>query len=191
MAPCETMMTAYHWLMLIPLLALLGIAAWTDLRWRIIPNWLNLAILFAGLTRAITDPWMDIGLGRALLGALLGFGLMFIPFALNALRGGDIKLMTALGAWLGPWGIFLVFVIEKLYGLVFVLAQATASGKLRQLAGNSARLAVNVAHVRDLGVEHVEESGRKFRSIDRPLPYAVPVLAAVLTLLLWISQSGW
>jgi prepilin peptidase CpaA len=174
----------------LPLLAMLAMAAFTDLRERRIPNWLNAAILAAGLTRAAVHPGNGPGLGSALLGALLGFGLMLVPFAMGALRGGDVKLMTGLGAWLGPLGIFAVFVIEKIYGLVFVLAQAAATGRTRELLCNSARLAVNVRHVRTLGVEHVRSSGERFRSIDRPLPYAVPILAAVLTVIAWGITGG-
>jgi prepilin peptidase CpaA len=171
----------------LPLLVLLGVAAWTDLRQRRIPNWLNAAIFAAGLAAAIADPATHLPWTQALGGAALGFALMAVPFALGALRGGDVKLITAVGAWVGPLGILAIFVIEKLYALVYVLAQAIATGRLRSLAGNSARLAVNIVHVRDLGIEHVEQSGERFRSIDRPLPYAVPVMAAVLTVLAW----GW
>lgn len=173
----------------LPLLAMLAMGAFTDLRERRIPNWLNAAILAAGLTRALVHPGGP-GFGWALLGATLGFGLMLVPFALGALRGGDVKLMTALGAWLGPAGIFAVFIIEKIYGLVFVLAQSAVTGRTGELLGNSARLAVNVTHVRTLGVEHVRSSGERFRSIDRPLPYAVPILAAVLTVIAWGISGG-
>jgi hypothetical protein len=44
-------------------------------------------------------------------------------------------------------------------------------------------LAVNLAHVKDVGLDHVKATGVSSRSIDRPIPYAVPVLAAVLILM--------
>lgn len=175
---------------LLPLLAMLVIAAFTDLRERRIPNWLNAAILAGGLTRALAYPGQGPSLGGSVLGVVLGFVLMLVPYALKALRGGDVKLLAALGAWLGPLGIFSVFIIEKVYGLVFVLAQSAATGRTRELLCNSGCLAVNVVHVRDLGVEHVRLSGQRFRSIDRPLPYAVPILAAVLTVLAWGIIGG-
>jgi hypothetical protein len=41
-------------------------------------------------------------------------------------------------------------------------------------------LLMNMRHIGDLGTAHVEQTGKQCRSIDRPLPYAVPVLAATL-----------
>jgi Flp pilus assembly protein protease CpaA len=35
----------------------------------------------------------------------LGFALTAVLFWLGGIGGGDVKLVTALGAWLGPWGL--------------------------------------------------------------------------------------
>ena len=70
-----------------------------------------------------------------------------------------------------------------------VLAQAAAAGRLRVLARNSAVVAVNLWHVRQVGVEHATETGRACRSVDRPLPFAVPVFAATL-FVLYVSVRG-
>jgi hypothetical protein len=40
------------------------------------------------------------------MGWALGLLLFFVPFALRGLGGGDVKLMAALGAWLGPTDVF-------------------------------------------------------------------------------------
>ena len=55
--------------------------------------------------------------------------------------------------------------------------------RMRTLFRNSAVLAVNLAHMNTLGVEHVKETGKTTRSVDRPLPYAVPVLIALVILI--------
>jgi len=73
-----------------------------------------------------------------------------------------------------------VFVLEKLIGLVIVLAQCAWSGKLFELFRNTTVLAINLAHINTLGVKHVSETGRSFRSVDRPLPYALPVMIATV-----------
>ena len=44
-------------------------------------------------------------------------------------------------------------------------------------------LTVNLIHLQDVGLEHTRATGRSSRSVDRPLPYAVPVLLAVLVIL--------
>jgi hypothetical protein len=37
---------------------------------------------------------------------------------------------------------------------------------------------MNLAHLRDFGLDHVATTGNECRSVNRPLPYAVPVLLA-------------
>ena len=65
---------------------------------------------------------------------------------------------------------------------IIVLFQALYQGRGRILMRNSAVLAVNMAHMGDVGLDHVRETGQSSRSIDRPLPYAVPVLVAMAIL---------
>jgi len=67
--------------------------------------------------------------------------------------------------------------------MIIVLFTCAIHGRLRLLMNNSLLLATNIAHVNQLGAEHVQESGAKYRSIDRPLPYAVPILIATLIIL--------
>jgi prepilin peptidase CpaA len=117
---------------------------------------------------------------QAWLGMLAGFALPFAMFVMGAIRGGDVKLLAGIGAWIGPVPAFEVFIVEAVVGLVIVLVQCAMQGKLLALFRNSTVLAINLVNVSYLGVKHVSETGQQFRSIDRPLPYAVPVLIAVV-----------
>ena len=81
------------------------VACVTDLRSRRIPNVLTFGAATAGLVFHIFAP-MGEGPTTALLGWLIGVAIFFVPFALGGLGGGDVKLLGALGAWLGPSGIF-------------------------------------------------------------------------------------
>lgn len=78
-----------------------SMAAVNDVRFGTIPNRLTLPLLLA----APLVHWLVGGPG-ALLAALLGaFSCALVPlllFAARALGGGDLKLLTALGALLGP-----------------------------------------------------------------------------------------
>lgn len=165
-------------LALLPLLAACGWAAAVDARTRRIPNVISLPLAAAGIAYAVTGGAV-VGPGGAALGLLAGFGLLVVPYAIGAMGGGDVKLLAAVGAWVGPAGALGVFVVATLFAAVLALCQATASGRLGRLLGNSALLAVNVAHVRSLGVDHLAGTGRSLDSAGRPLPYAVPVLVGV------------
>src|SRR5919206_2942519 len=102
-------------MVLVPLLAaaVAGVAAWTDLRWRRIPNWLTLGTAILGLAVNVA-----LAGGPGALTALLGLGLglaLLLPFyVLRAVGAGDVKLLAALGAVLGPQALVSV----ALYGAV-------------------------------------------------------------------------
>ena len=173
---------------LIPLFVLLVWAAAVDLRARRIPNWLTLTVAITGLTQSFfaartTSP------GSAVLGLLVGFTLPFLLFAIGALGGGDVKLLAGVGAWVGPGPALAVFALAAIVGMVVVIAQALYQRRLGTLVSNSALLTVNLIHLNDVGVEHAAATGQSCRSVDRPLPYAVPVLAgtAIVAMLPWLT----
>ena len=83
--------------------ATLGVAAvLADMHRRQMPDWLTAAGVAGGLAcAALGGPH---GLGLATAGAILGF-LILLPFhRYGAMGGGDVKLMAAYGALLGPLG---------------------------------------------------------------------------------------
>jgi prepilin peptidase CpaA len=178
-------MTTGGLLMCVPMLGLLTWAAAVDVRSRRIPNWLTFGLVLAGLAQSFT--WArTVGPGDAGLGLLTGFGLTFVLFALGALGGGDVKLLAGVGAWLGPMPALVVFAAAAVIGMVIVLAQAAAQGRLAKLFRNSAVIAVSLATSgTDAGaVGQAAETGRACSdgggAAGRPLPYAVPVLLATL-----------
>ncbi len=90
------------------LACLLVMAAITDLRSRIISNWLNLAIaLLAPLYWWACDImlWPDaaiqLGLGVAVFAVFAGL------FAIGMMGGGDVKMLAALALWF-PWQALLM-----------------------------------------------------------------------------------
>jgi len=165
---------------LLPMLALLIWAAAEDVRTRRIRNWLTISLAAGGLLASLVMPTALVTPGQAGLGLLIGFVFPFILFALGALGAGDVKLLAGIGAWVGPVAIVQIFLAEAIVGLLIVLVQCAWQGRLTALFKNSAVLAINLAHINHLGVRHMSETGRSCRSIDRPLPYAVPVLVATL-----------
>lgn len=107
------------------------IAAFTDLKSRKIANWLNgtialgapvfwwasgMTLLPAGLTFfEPTSIVMQLGL------ALIVFLLLTILFAIRAMGGGDVKLLTALALWIAPYAYLQLLVMMALLGGVLTL----------------------------------------------------------------------
>lgn len=175
-------MSGYHLAMSVPMFALLAWAAVVDARTRRIPNVLTVSLAVMGLVQSFL-PTHTVGPLQSAGGLGLGFGLTFILFALGALGGGDVKLLAGVGAWVGVWGVAQVFAGAAVVGMVIVLVQSARQGRMGILFRNSAVLAINLVHVGDVGVDHVSHTGRESRSVDRPLPYAVPVLVAAVAVM--------
>ena len=75
-------------------------AAVTDFRCRRIPNWLTLSTFLLGLLFRLGTGG-GAGLLDAGLGFASGFGTLFILWICGGGGAGDVKLMGALGVWLG------------------------------------------------------------------------------------------
>ena len=173
----------------VPLLALLVCAAVIDLRQRRIPNWVNLLLILSGLTRSLL-PGDGLTPAQSLLGLATGAAIPLLLFVIGALGAGDVKLMAGVGAWLGPLPAISVLILEKVIGLTIVISQAVSQRRTRTLLRNSAVLAVNLLHIRDIGLEQAVRTGSSCRSVERPLPFAVPVLMAVMLVVLRAGGHG-
>ncbi len=145
-------------------------AALIDMRWRRLPNWLNVAALVAALVThtVISGP---SGLGFSLLGFITGFGILLVLWLIGGGGGGDVKLMGALGAWLGASLTLKVFFVSAVLIAVMacgilVLAFCTRGFghvKKRYMASSGGSQKQLLAR-----------NGRQ-RKQYRILPYAVPV----------------
>lgn len=185
----ESGMTTAGLLMCVPMLALLTWAAVVDVRSRRIPNWLSFSLMLTGLGQSAAWCRTVDGPGDAFLGLLTGFALTFALFGLGALGGGDVKLLSGIGAWLGPVPVLLVFALAAVIGMVFVLIQAAAQGRLSKLFRNSAVIAISLAQAGESGLDQAAETGRTCSgNTGRPLPYAVPVLLATLIVIARMSS---
>lgn len=88
----------------------------TDLIYRRIPNWITLpAVLAALVYNGSTGDWAD-GIQASLAGLAVGCALLLPPFAMGGMGGGDVKLLGALGAWLGSLDVFNIFLFSAWAG---------------------------------------------------------------------------
>lgn len=75
----------------------LALATVTDLWKRRIPNWLTGAATVSGLLFHLLDGGWQGGL-RSVVGALAGFGIVFLLYLPGAVGAGDVKLFAGIGA---------------------------------------------------------------------------------------------
>ena len=123
-----------------------------DGRYRRIPNWLTVSGLTIGVAvNAALFRWP--GLKAALLGAVLGLGLL-LPFMLiRSLGAGDWKLAGALGACLGPRQLLAVLMGTILVAGLMALAVVIWQGRLKQTVVNIAHLLGALFSLRMPGAE--------------------------------------
>lgn len=101
----------------------------TDLRRRRIPNWLTASAFVFGVLAGFWLGGLEGG-ATALAGAGLGF-LMLIPFyAIRAMGAGDVKLLAALGAILGPQNLITAAVYGAMVGGVMSMIVLVRTGTL-------------------------------------------------------------
>lgn len=144
-----------------------------------IPNALTLAAAaLALIVHGITPA--GGGVMWAVAGLVAGMAIFFPLFALGAMGAGDVKLMAALGAWLGAKAIVFVALYGSIAGGVLALLVAVRRSYLRQALSNLRMLAW---HWRAYGIKPLPaltlESAHSLR-----LPYAVAI-AAGLAMTLW------
>lgn len=99
-------------------------ASGMDLKYRKIPNLITFSLAAAGFLISCTQYGWN-GAAQSFLGIALGFFLLIIPFSLGAMGGGDVKLLAALGACLGPSHLFHVFLASAIAGGALSLIEVT------------------------------------------------------------------
>jgi prepilin peptidase CpaA len=161
-----------------PLIGALAVAAVIDARQRRIPNWLTFGLLGAGLCRAAF--FGAAAFEHSVLGFLAGGAFPLLLYALSAVGAGDVKLLAAIGAWVGPGPAIAIFMVQAILGLIIVVTQAIAQRRTGALLRNSALIVAHFGYVGEFGLRNAVETGKSSRSISRPLPFAVPVFIATL-----------
>lgn len=155
-----------------------------DVRTRRLPNWLTVPGLALGiLYHVVTGGWQGLLLSAA--GFATGFGILLVLWLMGGTGAGDVKLMGALGAWLGAMLTVYVFVassvIVGVVGIATMFVQTLRRGfghvHRRYLQPAQATTAVRRAKRRKT------EAGKpKQRGV---LPYAVPLALATWVVLAW------
>ncbi len=151
-----------------------------DLRRRRIPNWLTLGGAVAAVVFGFATGGVLSG-GLAVAGWAAGALLLFPVFALGGMGAGDVKLVAALGAWLGPVSALWIVLYAAVAGGVLAIIVSLAHGYLGAAFKNLWRL---VGFWRIAGLRPLPELTLAAGKGPR-LPYAVPIAVGTLVTL-WL-----
>jgi len=158
-----------------------------DLRARRIPNGLSMTGIAAGiaLNGLCFGPR---GVGASLAGCVLVVGLLLAPFAAGGIGGGDVKMMAALGALLGPrLGVASLLVGMILGGIVMAVHLARRG----ELGVRTVRIATMVHAAAVTGsIEPLRVSATAADTIA--LPYSIPLgLGTLVVSALAVTGGPW
>jgi prepilin peptidase CpaA len=172
----------------VPLLVVLlasVIAGVTDV-WKFkVHNILTLPLLLAGFTY-----WGIVGgatgLADSIVGSLFGFTILIIFYVMGGMGAGDVKLMAAIGAWLGLPLTLLVFVASALTMGIYALVLVVRYGTLRETWVKLQIVWHRFATIgRHLGAEDGIECEVKQVDRRRIIPFAAMVAIGLLALVSW------
>jgi len=106
-------------------------AVWWDVKTHRIPN--QLVLLGLGLGLATSFLPNGIGWQGAALGSLAGLAVFLPLYLLRILGAGDVKLLSAVGAFVGYPGILAVALLTGLAGGILALLLAMRLRQLRHM----------------------------------------------------------
>jgi prepilin peptidase CpaA len=159
---------------LVALFAMLVVAGVIDYRSFRIPNWLTVGGVLAGLlssTLAAARP-LD-GILGALAGMATGFAVLLPFYAMRVMGAGDVKLMAAVGAFLGFPAILYAVLFTFIAGGIAAVAFAISHRVSRRMADNVGAIALSMTFAAMTGTSPAA-SLKQGGSVGR-LPYAVSI----------------
>lgn len=105
----------------------LAVASYTDLRSRRIPNWLVLPFMAIGIgVCAWAHGWH--GVAQSFEGILVGAVLYGVLSMMGGMGMGDVKLVAAIGAWVGPEQLLFSMVLTGIIGGIMAVGWAVVGG---------------------------------------------------------------
>lgn len=155
-------------------LIFLIIAFITDVRAMRIPNKLTIPAMATGLVYQTGSAGWS-GLGTGLMGAVVGFGIMFVLYWTGAVGGGDVKLFAGIGAWMGTGftlsSLVYSIIFAGIIGIIILIWRREVFQRLRAFFTN----AFGAVILRSLNPI------KKYEAEMLSFPFMLAVLPGVLT----------
>ena len=126
------------------------------------------------------------GLLDSLAGLGLTTGVLLWPFAMGGIGGGDVKMMAAIGALLGPRLAFMGLAAGMILGGAIMFWHLARRGRLREKVMATARMFQAAAMTRSLDPLRVSASDQGAIA----LPYSVPLGLGTLAVLALRDRLG-
>jgi prepilin peptidase CpaA len=119
----------------IVVLGVVATAAVIDIRTRRIPNLLTFGAAAAAVAYHVWTTGLH-GLALSVAGWAVGIALFLPMFLLKGMGAGDVKLLGAVGAWLGTMGVLFAGLYSVLAGGVLALVVGAMHGYLGKAFSN-------------------------------------------------------
>jgi len=159
-----------------------AIGGYTDYRWRRIPNWLTLpAVLLGIVVNSILSGWA--GTRESLLGTGLGLLILLPIVSMKGMGMGDLKFVTAFGAFLGPSHLIAVLVAAIFINAFIALTMVIWKRRVRQTIRNLGHMLVSLLTLHLPGPE---------LTLDNPQLVKVPFgVALAIGIFLYTAAHYW
>lgn len=186
-------MTTFIALANLCLACMVTVAAVSDARTRRIPNWLVASGMAAALAAQVAALGAAAGSLQWLGGLATGMGIFLMLYVLGGIGAGDVKLMGAVGAFMGPLGGAHVAVASFLAGGVLALVTMALHRESRQSLARLSALLMSLpfgraataagrstAHRAAAQVPADASAAGRSTSKAARLPYAIAIAAGTL-----------
>ena len=152
-------------------------------------NALTVPLLLTGLVYHGIAGGMQ-GLLGSLVGVLFGFAALIAVYAMGGMGAGDVKLMAAVGAWLGMPLTFYVFVTSALASGAYAMVLILLSGRARETWIDLQVLLFRImAFGHHLGADARLEAEVKRADRYRLVPFGAMVAVGLAAILIWCNQN--
>lgn len=129
----------------------------------------------------------------ALAGFFVGFFILFLGFVIGGVGGGDVKLLAALGIWLGVKWFLLVFCVAILLGAILSVCAMIAKGPMRMIHKMNNMKKFGAKEEPEIKLNKNKKERRRRdnpKQLKRIIPFAIPVALSVgLFLVLFVTNT--